>query len=490
VHTDSGDSPAATLTSPNIRPREKNPDPAPEKPVEESPSPARFQSISVYESEGLASSAPGRLSYSQVLRSKAWAWVNIEGRALVVLDESAEARLAYAADAGAYVVEVARGRLFIDTAGGEQSWEFRRDDRTVTLRAFRGRASVETDKGSLVVKILRGAAEVGPHRLEAGLAVEVEPNSSVTLGDRLESCASLAERFAFIRPRTLLVLRAAAGTSSNDGPWRYVSPSRKAEPLKDAGAVIPECADPIRWVVIALDEPLNFASDMVLRAACGGTGTKIYLWAGGQGGWHREATRAVPGTSPEEWSLRGLRREMVDLVAGEELRKFMIGVVQERGRENTLRLTASKPALPRLTSRGGVRENEGSHGCLGLTPGDRRGRAGSSRPGSAEAGGDAAIVEFKKNFYQPGSTRGRTGHRGPHARSNRPSQDPGRARSPDDRRPGSRGHEDRRGARARGLRENRWNARGADQGLPEGRRDRGKQARPAPRPDPDHPDAG
>ena len=328
--------PALSLSSSEAPVTAKRPDPAPEKPAEAPVTPARFQHVGIFESEGLTLSAPGRLSYSDLLRSRGVASINLEGRALVVLDEGAEARVAYASDAAAFVVDVAHGRVFVDTAGEEQRWEIRRGDRTVTLRSFRGRASAESDGKGLLVHLLRGVAEVGPDRYEAGRGIDVRPDSSVLVEERKESCAALVERYAVIRPRTLLVLRASAGSSSDEGPWRYVSPSRKAEPLEDAGTLIPECLDPIRWVVIALDEPLRYTSDMVLRAACGGTGSKIYLWAGGSGGWHREATRPAPGTSPEEWSLRGLRRDMVDVLAGEELRKIMIGVVQERGVERTL----------------------------------------------------------------------------------------------------------------------------------------------------------
>jgi hypothetical protein len=289
------------------------------------------------EAEGLSLAAPGRLSYADVLRSREVASINVEGRALVVLDEASEARVAYAADAGAYVVEVSKGCVFVDTAGAQQSWEIRRGDRVVTLRSFRGKASAETDGTNLRVHLLHGVAEVGPSRVETGWRVEVRPDSSVLMEEMKEASAALGKRYVDIRPRRdLLVLRAAAGTSSDEGPWRFVSRSRVAEPLEAAGAIIPECPDPIRWVVIALDEPFKFSSDMVLRAACGGTGTKLYLWAGGSGGWHREVVRPAPGTSPEEWPLRGLRRDMVPLVAGEELRKIMIGVVQERGYERTL----------------------------------------------------------------------------------------------------------------------------------------------------------
>jgi hypothetical protein len=298
--------------------------------------PARYQQVPTFESEGLSMSAPGRLSYADVLRSSGVAWINVEGRALVVLDEASEARVAYAADAGAYVVEISKGCVFVDTAGAQLSWEIRRGDRVVTLRSFRGRAAAETDGKELKVHVLRGVADVGPNKVESGRAVDVRPDSSVAFEENTAECDTLAKRYGEIRPRTLLVLRAAAGATSDEGPWRFVSRSRVAEPLEAAGAVIPECSDPIRWVVIALDEPLKFSSDMSLLAACGGTGTKLYLWAGGSGGWHREVARPAPGTSPEVWSLRGLRRDMVDLVAGEELRKIMIGVVQERGYERTL----------------------------------------------------------------------------------------------------------------------------------------------------------
>src|SRR5262245_45017632 len=232
MHYNSGSRPPPDLSvsSPNIVEPVKRPDPAPYKP-EEATAPARFQSISVFESEGLSSTAPGRLSYSEVLRSKGVASVNVEGRALVVLDDAAEARLAYAADAGAYVVEIARGRIFIDTAGADQSWEIRGLDRTVTLRSFRGRAAAEAEGGGLRVRILRGVADVGPRRIEAGRGVDVQPNSSVVHEDQQASCAALAERYGNIRPRTLLVLRGAAGTTSNVGPWRYTSRSKKAEPL-------------------------------------------------------------------------------------------------------------------------------------------------------------------------------------------------------------------------------------------------------------------
>jgi len=310
---------------------------APEKGPAESHSPARFQALQIFETDGLSSTAPGRLSYGDLLKPKGVATVNVEGRAAIVLDEGSESRIAYAADAGAYVVELSKGRVFIDTAGAEQTWEIRRADRAVTLRTFRGRASAEADGNGLRVHVLKGAAEVGPYPVERGRSVEVRADSSVMVDDRLESCASLAERYSGIRPRTLLVLRAAAGTSSDDGPWRFNSQSRKAELLEGANSLIPDCADPIKWVVIALDEPLKYASDMVLRAACGGSaGARICLWVGGQGGWHREALRQASGTSAEEWPLRELRSEMVPLLAGQEIRKIMIGVVQERGREHSL----------------------------------------------------------------------------------------------------------------------------------------------------------
>ena len=208
----------------------------------------------------------------------------------------------------------------------------------MTFRSFRGRACADADASGLRVSLLRGGAQLGPDRIESGRAVDVQADSSVTVEERKAACDTLEERYGIIRPRTLLVMRATAGKSSDEGPWRYVSPSREAQPLEESGAVVPECPDPIRWVVFALDEPLKYTSDMVLRASCDGTGTKIYLWAGGSGGWRREAARPLPGRGPEEWSLRGLRRDMVDLVAGEELRKIMIGVVQEHGQTRTLEI--------------------------------------------------------------------------------------------------------------------------------------------------------
>jgi hypothetical protein len=259
--------------------------------------------------------------------------VNVEGRALAVLDEKSESRLAYASDAEAYVVDVVAGRVFIDTAGSVQSWEIRRGDRSLTLRAFRGRASAEAVGTGLRVNLLKGVADVGPNPVEAGRCVDVRADSSVSLEFQPQACDVLAERYALIRPRTLLVLRAAAGVDTADGPWQFASPSRKAQPLGTAGVVIPECDETIHWVWVELDEQLTYASDMVLRAACGGTGSKLHLWFSG---WHREVDRTASHTSAEEWPLRGLRRDMVDIVAGEKLTKIMIGVVQERGREKTL----------------------------------------------------------------------------------------------------------------------------------------------------------
>ena len=310
---------------------------APEKGPAESHSPARFQALQIFETEGLSSPAPGRLSYGDVLKPRGVASVNIEGRAVAVLDEGSESRFAYAADAGAYVVELAKGRVFIDTAGAEQTWEIRRADRKVTLRTFRGRASAEADGNGLRVHVLKGHGEVGTYPVDPGRSVEVREDSSVMVDERRETCATLIERYSGICPRTLLVLRARAGTSSDDGPWRFNSKSKKAELLEGAENLIPDCPDPIRWVVIALDEPLKYASDMVLRAACGGSaGARICLWVGGQGGWHREVLRQTSGTSAEEWPLRELRQNMVPVLAGQEIRKIMIGVVQERGREHSL----------------------------------------------------------------------------------------------------------------------------------------------------------
>ena len=337
-HVNSGNGssdPAAMLSSPNIGTAPKSIVPPPENKATEPAAPAWAQPLPILESEGLDSAGPGRLSYADVLRPKDVASVNIEGKALAVLDKCSVSRIAYAADPGAYVVEVTRGRVFIDTAGGKQTWEIRAADRAVTLRSFQGRASAEADGSALRIHILRGAADVGPHAVEANRRIEVMADSSVTIEQWPEACEHLAQRYAQIRPRSLLVMRAAAGATSNDGPWRYSSPSSKAEPLA-GGGVIPECDDLIRWVVISLDEPLKFSSDMELRAAVGGTGTKLYLWVGGSGGWHREVDRQSGGMAPKVWSLRSLRRDMVDLVAGEELRKIMIGVVQERGREYTL----------------------------------------------------------------------------------------------------------------------------------------------------------
>jgi anti-sigma factor RsiW len=321
--------PATTVVPPVGVPEKRFPE-AP-RPLATVSSPARFKCVPVLEAEGLSSPGPQRISYADVLKPKGVASVNIEGRALVVLDEKSESRLAYdASEAEAYIVDVAAGRVFIDTAGSIQSWEVRRGDRSVTLRSFRGRACAETDGKDLRVRLLKGVAEVGPSLVDAGRCVDVSAESSVTVEEQPRACDVLSQRYAEIRPRTLLVLRAAAGVDSADGPWQYSSPSRTAQPL---GAVIPECADPIKWVWIELDEHLAYASDMVMSAACGGTGTKLYLWLSG---WHREVDRTPSRTAPVEWSLRGLRRDMVDIVAGEKLTKIMIGVVQEGGRDKTL----------------------------------------------------------------------------------------------------------------------------------------------------------
>src|SRR6185295_15877454 len=137
--------------------------------------------------------------------------VNVEGRALVVLDEGTEARIGYAADASAFAIEVGPGRVFIDTAGAAQNWEIHRGDRSVTLRAFRGRAAAETDPSGLRVLILRGSAEVGPDRVESNRIVEVQANSEVKLEDGSEACRPRAQRYDAIRPRTLLVFRGTAG---------------------------------------------------------------------------------------------------------------------------------------------------------------------------------------------------------------------------------------------------------------------------------------
>ncbi|HTF57492.1 MAG TPA: hypothetical protein VK661_09690, partial [Planctomycetota bacterium] len=211
----------------------------------------------------------------------------------------------------------------------------RRGDRSVTLRAFRGRAVAETDPAGLRVLILRGSAEVGADRVESNRVVEVQANSEVRIEDGSDACRLRAQRFDAIRPRTLLVFRGTAGSTSTEGPWRFVSPSRSAEPLEDGARLVPGFTDPVRWVAIALDEPLPYASDMILRATCGGSGSKLCVWADG---WYREiARKASPGSSAvEEWPLRGLRKEMVDLVAGEPLRKLMIGVIQEGGQLRTL----------------------------------------------------------------------------------------------------------------------------------------------------------
>lgn len=324
--------PATTLVPPVGAPSKPLAN-APERAPEQPPAPARFKALPVFEAEGLSSAGPHRLSYSDVLKPKTVASVNVEGRALAVLDAGSESRLAYASDAEAYVVDVSAGRVFIDTAGSVQSWEIRRGDRSVTLRAFRGRASAEAVGSGLRVNLLSGAAEVGPNLLEAGRGVDVRSDSSVSLEDQSQACAVLAQRYGEIRPRTLLVLRAAAGVASADGPWQFTSPSKTARPLGNAGVVIPECDDPIKWIEIELDEHLTFTSDMVLWAACGGTGTRLHLWFSG---WHRDVERSTSLMSPAEWSLRGLRRDMVDIVAGEKLTKIMIGVVQERGREKTL----------------------------------------------------------------------------------------------------------------------------------------------------------
>jgi hypothetical protein len=270
-----------------------------------------------------------------VLRPKGVASINVEGRALVVLDEGTEARVARTADAGSYVVELLKGRAFIDTAGSEQKWEIRRPDRSVTLMQFRGRAAAAVEASGLRVDLLRGSFDVGSDHLEMGRGLDVRDDSSVGVGDRAQACDALLKRYGEIRPRPLLVLQALAGQSCNDGPWQYSSPSREAQPV-ETGVMIPECPDPIRWVVIDLDQSLQFASDMVLRAACGGKGRRVYLWVGGSGGWHREVKRTATGTLSEEWPLRGLRRDMVDLVAGEKLTRIMIGVVQEPDRESTL----------------------------------------------------------------------------------------------------------------------------------------------------------
>src|SRR5688572_7969166 len=96
-----------TVGSPRTVETHRRPTPVPVSAEPVIPVPARFQQLSVFEST-LELAASGRLSYAEVLKPKGNAWINIEGRAVVVLDDGAEARVAYASDTGAYFVGLAR----------------------------------------------------------------------------------------------------------------------------------------------------------------------------------------------------------------------------------------------------------------------------------------------------------------------------------------------------------------------------------------------
>lgn len=317
------------------------PDKEPEaKPVVPDPDlSSRFGPVGVHEWEGGAPApAAGRLEFVDPVKAERATSVNLEGRALVVLDGGSEARLATAPADSALVYEASAGRGFIDTVGSQQRWEIRKGARVMVLDRFRGRAAVVAEGEDLRVLILRGGTEVGADRFEAGCSLLAEPEGGVQVkpgGDEIES---LTERFDAVRPKSFLVFRGAAGTTSIKAPWKFTSPARTAAPLNSPPEkLVPDGIDPIHWVKVTLDEPVLYASDMVLRVACSGTGTKICLWADG---WYREVARKNDGAGAEEWALKGLRKEMVDLVAGEPLRKFMIGVVQEGGKARTLEVDA------------------------------------------------------------------------------------------------------------------------------------------------------
>jgi len=313
-------------------PESKPGDPAPE-------SPSRFAPVAVHDWEGEAPApADGRIAIGDLVKADRVTSMNLEGRAQVVLDGGCEARLASAPADSSLVYEASGGRGFIDTVGSQQRWEIRKGARVMILDRFRGRAAVMADGEDLRVLILRGGAEIGADRFEAGCSLLAEAEGGVGVkpgGDEIEN---LSGRYDAIRPKSFLVFRGAAGATSMRAPWKFSSPGRVAAPHDSPQEkLVPDGVDPIHWVKITLDEPVQYVSDMALRIACSGSGTKIYLWADG---WYREVARKGEGSGTEEWLLKGLRKEMVDLVAGEPLRKFMIGVVQEGGKPRTLEVDA------------------------------------------------------------------------------------------------------------------------------------------------------
>ncbi len=262
--------------------------------------------------------APAELAFGSTVRTDRTTTINLAGRALVTLDAGAEAGFGRGGPS-AFALQLVQGACVVDSARSEQRWEFWNGERPLVLEKLDGRIALEAGDESLRVILLAGTA-----KLERGASLE--PGSQVILtaagtasGRDAAAARKLSDRHLAQRPREMVVARATPG---------------KAGPAVAGDPSVPECADPIHWTRFEIPGGVTHSTRLSLRVRYVAGGPRLWLSAEG----YRRELRATRLDAPlaETWGLQDLKKDRVDLIPGEPLAKFAIGVVQDGGALRTL----------------------------------------------------------------------------------------------------------------------------------------------------------
>ncbi|MBI4563682.1 MAG: hypothetical protein HY716_03185 [Planctomycetes bacterium] len=177
-------------------------------------------------------------------------------------------------------------------------------------------------------------------RDHAALRIPSIPNplsASGARGKALSSGEDLDPGAPIDEARSILLMRAVPGTAAQDDGWLHTAASRRAGAMEFADPPIPDAKAPIHWVDVKLAEPLRYRSGMYVSARYRTDSHYLYVWVDG---FHGKVPADASGWTMGHWPLAGLRREGVLLEAGEPLKMFMIGVLQDGDQPRVLEVAA------------------------------------------------------------------------------------------------------------------------------------------------------
>ncbi|MBI2932929.1 MAG: zf-HC2 domain-containing protein [Planctomycetes bacterium] len=273
-------------------------------PAEETASPPQPDELKVMHVRPSESSA-SFLTDTQVprlLSTPNGAAFNVEGHALLMLDRRTEASVAATASGFAFVLEINRGRAFINTVGNPQTWDIRHGERRLSIPVAQGRFAVEVEAGSLSLIVLSGEATVLDEKLTQGCGASLSAEGLLSRPKADSSTRRAATaRASELQPKEMVVFRAGF-----------------AEAVDDGGPAVSPPLEGRRWIGLSLNPPIPCVGGMSVHVRYKTAATNVTLVAGGQ-------AREIPVNGSDTW----LEEDWPLEAASGELRSLFLGVRRE-----------------------------------------------------------------------------------------------------------------------------------------------------------------